>query len=384
MKKRLYLLLLFIFSLTFYLTLPTAAEADGHALVEKLPDEYGDLLNALPEELLERLPDELFSKDGETLGEGVQKISDFSYLLRTLLRLVGLKLNECVQILASVCGLILLSALFSALRSSFRNERIGAAFSLCSTLAITLALLTESYNTLTAVTTYFENLNRFTAASIPLLGALYALGGNVGAAAASASGLSLYMTLMEELIGKTILPFCGICMALALVSALNPSIRLGSLLASVKKNYTTALAFLMMLLLAMLSAQTLLAAKGDTLLMRGAKFAAGNLIPVVGGSVAELLRSVSAGVGYLRGAVGICGVLLLLLLLLPTLVKLLLLRLTWQLSASLADLLGCATEKKLLEEFTSLLGYLIAAVTICSSILFLALTLLIRCASAIG
>jgi hypothetical protein len=41
-------------------------------------------------------------------------------------------------------------------------------------------------------------------------------------------------------------------------------------------------------------------------------------------------------------------------------------------------------EKKLLEEFASLLGYLIAAVAICSSILFLALTILIRCASAIG
>ena len=118
--------------------------------------------------------------------------------------------------------------------------------------------------------------------------------------------------------------------------------------------------------------------------MKSVKFAAGNLIPVVGGSVSELLRTVSAGVGFLRGTVGICGVLLLILMLMPTLVKLLLFRLTWQLSASLADLLGCDLEKKLLDEFASLLGYLVAAVSICSSVLVLSLTLLTHCASAIG
>ena len=139
----------------------------------------------------------------------------------------------------------------------------------------------------------------------------------------------------------------------------------------------------MMLLLAMLSAQTTLGARSDSLAMRSMKFAAGNMIPVVGGSVSELVRTVSAGVGYLRGTVGICGVLLLILMLLPTLVELLLLRMTWQLSASLADLLGCDGQKKLLDEFASLLGYLIAAVSICSSVLMLSLTLLTHCASAI-
>ena len=114
------------------------------------------------------------------------------------------------------------------------------------------------------------------------------------------------------------------------------------------------------------------------------KFAAGSWIPVVGGSVAELFRSIGAGIGYLRSAVGISGIFLVLLVLLPTLVELFLMRLTWQLSASAADLLGCEREKKLLEEFASISGYLIAAVSICSSVLLLALILLACCGSAIG
>ena len=76
--------------------------------------------------------------------------------------------------------------------------------------------------------------------------------------------------------------------------------------------------------------------------------------------------------------------LLLLLLLLPTLVKLFLYRWVWQIAASTADLLNCDSEKKLLDEIASLNGYLIAAVSICSSVLLLGFILLTRCASAIG
>jgi stage III sporulation protein AE len=169
-----------------------------------------------------------------------------------------------------------------------------------------------------------------------------------------------------------------------MVNAMDSSVRVGTLLGSIKKNYTTLLSFLMMLLLAMLASQSILGAAKDTLAMRSAKFAAGSMIPVVGGSVAELIKTVSASVGYLRGTVGICGVLLLLLLLFPTLVELLLVRMTWQLGASLADLLGCDGEKKLLEEFASINGYLIAAVAICSSVLFFAFTIFMHCASAIA
>ncbi len=348
------------------------------------PEEYLSFLDSIPEEVRNRLPDGIFSLDTETLGETVGEMCDFSTLLRTLGELIGLRLTDALSILATVCGLLLLSSLCRAFRASFRSETLGRAFAFCSTLTITIALLGESYRSLASVVSYFDTLGSMTVAVIPLMGALYVMGGNAAAAVASSAGLSTYVTLLEGFVGKSILPFCGICMAFALIRALDPGLRTGTLSATLKKNYTTILTFLMMLLSAMLAAQTTLGARGDSLAMRSAKFAAGSWIPVVGGSVGELLRTLGAGVGYLRGAVGICGVLLLLLTILPVLVELFLLRAAWQLSASLADLLGCDEEKRLLDEFASILGYLIAAVSICSSVLLISLTLLAHCAAALG
>lgn len=371
--------------LPFLPAFPVSAEEEAaDSIGDHVPPEYEDFLAAIPEDIREYLPEELFSADSGTLADGAGKLSDFSYLLETVLRTVGLRLGDCLRLLAQITGLLLLSAVASALRDSMRSESVGRAFSFCSTLAILTALLSGGYTTVRVATNYFSTLGKMTSAAIPLLATLYAMGGNVTAAASGAAGLTVYLTLTEELVGKTVVPFAGVCLAFAAMEAVDSNMRLGTLAATVKKQYTTLLAFLMTLLLAMLGAQTTLGARADTLAMRGAKFAAGNLIPVVGGSVSELLRTVSAGVGYLRGTIGISGVLLLLLVLLPVLAELLLYRLVWQLGASVADLVGCTSEKKLLDEVASLCGYLAAAVSICSSVFILALTLLAHCASAIG
>ncbi len=376
--------LLFFVLLCLLLSVPLTVSASAEEEMEKIPTEYDALLEALPEEVRKLLPESLFSSDLTDVAEGTGEMSSAAYLAEAVLSLVGLRIGDCIKTLALVCGLLLLCSVCVSARNLLRSERVARAFSFLSTLTVTAAIFSTGFDSIRSVTDYFQSLERLTLTLIPLTGALYAMGGNVTAAVASSSGLTVFLLVLKEIVSRTVIPFCGICLAFALIRALDPSIRLGTLCDTVKKNYTTLLAFLMMLLSAMLASQTLLAASGDSIAMRSAKFAAGNMIPVVGGSVAELLRTVSTGVGYLRGTVGISAVILLLLTVLPTLVELLLVRLTWQICASFADLLGCDGEKKILDEIASLSGYLITAVTITSSVVVLALSLLIRCTSAIG
>ena len=348
----------------------------------RVPDEYQSLLESIPKSMRDLLPDELFSSRVEDVGNAAKQMGDFSYLLNVLLSLIGLELGSNVRLLASICGLLLLSAISNALQGTLKSTSVAKAFSLLSTLMITSALLSHGYQGIQAVTSYFSTLGSMTGALIPLMGVLYTLGGNVTTAVASSSSLVIYMTVQEQLIGKSIVPFCGIVLSIAMIRAIDPGLRVGTLSDTIKKNYTTFLAFLMMLLGAMLAIQTTLGAGSDTVMMRSAKFAAGNLIPIVGGSVSDLVRTVSAGVGYLRGSIGICAVILLILMLFPTLVKLFLIRLVWQITASFADLLGCESEKKLLDEMASLCNYLITAVAICSSVVLLSVSLLIHCGTA--
>ena len=382
MPKRILICLFFL--LLLFPLLQFSVFADENTDTQTLPDVYGDLLNSLPPSILERLPDGALSNKTEDVGNAVGEMSSFSFLLQTVLSLVGLHFGECIKLLCSIVGILILSSICRTFCASLKKPEIARAFSLMITLIITVTIFGAGFGTIESTVSYFGALNAFTSATVPLMGSLYLMGGNAAAAVSTSAGLSLFMTVLEEIVGNSIVPFCGICLALALIGACEGGPRLGGLLTSLKKNYTIVLSFLMMLLLAMLSAQTVLGASKDTLAMRSAKFAAGSLIPVVGGSVSELLRSVSAGVGYMRSAVGICGVLLLLLLMLPTLIELLLARATWQICSFFAEILGCDGERRLLDEFASINGYLIAAVAICSSVLFLTFTLLTHCATALA
>ena len=377
------LICLFSFFLLFPL-LKFGVFAEENKKSQTLPDVYGDLLNSLPHAILESLPAGALSNNAEEVGDAVGEMSSFSFLIKTVLSLVGLRLGDCLKLLCSVVGILILSSICRTFCASLKKPEIARAFSFMMTLVITVTIFGTGFGTIASTVCYFETLNTFTSATVPLMGSLYVMGGNAAAAVATSAGLSLFMTVLEEVIGRSIVPFCGICLALALIGACDGAPRLSSLLTSLKKNYTIVLSFLMMLLLAMLSAQTVLGASQDTLAMRSAKFAAGSLIPVVGGSVSELLRSVSASVGYMRTSVGICGVLLLLFLMLPTLIELLLARATWQICSFFAEILGCDGERRLLDEFASINGYLIAAVAICSSVLFLTFTLLTHCATALA
>ena len=78
------------------------------------------------------------------------------------------------------------------------------------------------------------------------------------------------------------------------------------------------------------------------------------------------------------------GVFLLALLLLPALVQFLLTRALLNLAATVASLLSCDGEAKLLGEMASLQGYLAAAVSICAVLMVTALTLLIHSGTALG
>ena len=380
MIRRLAIFCFLLFVIGSFFSFGVFAEEESS---ETPPDEFRDFLAAIPEDIAELLPPGLFSERTEEIAEELQKMSGFSNLAATAGALLGEILGNCLPTFCTVIALLLLSALFSAVRTSLGSESVARAFSFASSLALLSALLTQTYGLVDSVVTYFDRLNRLTSAVIPLSGALWAMGGNVTAASASSAGLSVYLTVLEEAVGNSILPFCGFCMAFAVIGALDGNLRFGTLVGSLKKHYTIFLAGLMTLLLAMLGFQTLLAAKNDSLAMRGAKFAVGNLVPVVGGSVSELLRTVSAGVSYLRGTLGLCAVLLILFSLFPILLRLWLSGLCWQISAGFADLLGCDTEKKLLDEIASLCGYLLAAASICSSVLLLSCVLLVHCGAAV-
>ena len=357
-----------------------ATDADITAESEAIADELKDFRDAIPPEVAELLPEGFFSGDLTAVADATKEASALSTVLSVVGRLSGLAVSENLSMLASICGVLVLSAIFRAFAAS--SGSVGKALSFCTALSLTVLLFSLQKERFSDITRFFSVMQNLGTAMLPLMGTLYAMGGNVGAAVANSGVLSAFLSLLETVCAATVLPGAGVALALALIDALSTGLPLRPLAGLIKRTYTLVFSFLMLLLCGVLGLQSTLAKAGDTLALRTARFAAGSFLPVVGGSVSETLRTVAGSVQYLRGVVGTGAIVVVFLAFLPTFLSVALGRIAFLLGGTVAKLLGCEGEEKILAELGSVYGYFLAVIASLFVMMIFSLTLFARCAVA--
>ena len=351
---------------------------------EAMPEEFSDLSELIPDEDRELLDEEMFSEDAQTAGKALEQMLTPSRLFGILESLGERAATGALSLLAILAGLLMISAVLTALSSTVGSAALGGAVRFCTTVAIFAAILSHQYQALLAVQACLSRLCALMGMMIPIAGSVWAMGGNVGTATAGTGVLSVFLTLTEHLLSASIVPVCSFCMAAALCGSIGPEPMLRGVSSTVKKTYTFLLGLVMSLLLFSLSATTALSASADGMAARTAKLVSATVIPTVGGSVGETLRTVAASVQYLKGIVGFGGILLVLLLTLPVLLSLIGGRLAFLLAGGLAELLGCDNESKLLGELGNIFGCMIAVCAMSGVMFILALTVFVKSTVAVA
>lgn len=378
-KRLLFLALsLLLIALT---VLPAAAEEASPIGEETVMEGWEAMIGALPREVADLLPDSFFEGSADKVEAGTREAGAFGAILAVIGRLSGAEISKCLSLLATLTGILLLSALLRSFAESGQSA-LSPALSLCCTLVITLLICGTRRDGFTEISRFFETVRALALALIPLMGSLYAMGGNVGAAVANHGVMSGFLAVLESLCSGTVLPVATILIAMALLDAISDRASLHALSALIKRTFTLGLSFLMMLLCFVLGLQTTLAKGADTLALRTARFAAGSFLPVVGSSVGEALRTVAGSVQYLRGAVGTGGILIIFFAFLPTFLSVLFTKLTLGLGSAVAGLLSCKREERFLAELAGVWGYFLAVVAALFVMMVFSLTLLARCAAA--
>lgn len=353
------------FALLFLLA-PTCFAEDKGLLPQ---DELRRFLDAIPDDIAAFLPEELLSGDVDGAIGSAMELSSGEYLLNVALSLVGADTGGALELFCCLAGLSLLAASFDAVCGSLASNRLSSVSGFMINAAVAVAAACSQYSRLSAVKLYFDELRVLMSAALPLMGVLYAMGGNSGGATLNNATVVLWLELIELFATSGLMPAVGILTALALAEAFLPNVGSSAISKFVAKLLGTVLGLSALLLGTALGAQSVLAAASDRLSFRTAKFVAGSVIPVVGSTVGESLKTLATSVGALRSTVGIVGIILILLLLLPTLITLLLTRMAFSAAASISDMLGVNKQARFYRDMSSVYGFLIAAAAL-SAIMF--------------
>lgn len=384
-KKRVFLATCTVL-FAFLLLLPAGAEEATGAAESVEESGFGairEFRESLPPEVTALLPDGFFGEDPETVASAVQNAADVPKILAYIRDFLGVSLRQALPLLAAVSGILVLSAVLRAVGAT-SGTGTGRAFSFCSVTVLTLLLLRQSLSGVSRLRAWFEMLCTLAGSMLPMMGTLYALGGNVGAAAANHTVMSVFLSVAQMLCTRAVLPVAGICLLLAVCDALTGRTALKPLGNLIKRTFTLGFSFLMLLLSFLLGLQTTLAAGSDTLALRTVRFAAGSFLPVVGGSVSEAMKTVAGSISYLRTLAGSGGILVLFLFFLPTFLTVLTTRIVFLLCGALAELLEAKSEGRVLSELASVYGFFLAVIAAVFTMAVFALTIFAHCAVAGG
>ena len=349
-----------------------------------LPDEYLDFAEALPDEVTELLPEGFLSGNYREFSESLNEASSPGFLLGKAWDLLCGGVGSVAGMFFVLIGIMILTALLNTVaEGSVGNLKKGITFA--GGVSVSAAVVGLQLPRVLAAESFFERLAFLMNSLIPVMGILYVSGGNTLGAAVSSSSLLLQINLIE--LGTTVLviPAVSICMALTLSDSLRDgSPSFSGITSSIKRTLAFVYGLCATLLMASLSAQSVLASASDSLGARAVKFVAGNMIPVVGGTVGETMRTLAASVKLLRGSVGVAGIIVIALALLPTLIELFLTRFVFNTAAAIGELIGCRSEVRLYREIASLYGYIISAAVMASLLCVFSLTLFAVGSVAIG
>lgn len=374
--KRKMALFLILTVLLFVLSITASADEADDGI--RMPEEYKDFTDSLPEDILDRLPKGFLADDPEDVGGAVRELSAPGELLSLLLDGILGGVKSIMPTLYGIIGVMLISAVLGQISSSFNNEAATGFISRICVISIVMGLV---YNSILMLSGYFTNLCRMAAAYLPLSAVLYAIGGNVTAAASSSATFGICLSVCQFIFTYTAIPVFVFSLSLAIVSTFYESKIIASISSGVKKYYTMLLSFVMTLLSISLGAQTAISAKADNAAMRGAKLLFGNFIPITGGVVSSSLGAVASGVELIRGCVGIGGVVIIIMMLTPLISHLAIMKFMLFLIGIFGDLTG--ENSGVISQISSLYSYLLGVAAISSSVFILSFGLLGFCASAI-
>ena len=329
-------------TITLLLSLPAYGEEyvfDENSVFEVYPrEEMDSLYEALPDGVKDELIG-YFSAQGDTERvDSLRDKLDFRYITEFLWKSVTSSLPSWLGTLGTLLAVVVISSVVKNTLSTSMSEDItsGTVSMITAVAAGGIALKSAEVST-----AYIASLCSVMNAMIPVMSAVMLTGGGVTQASVNSAALMLYITTVQNITDKFLVPVAGALFALSTFSGVFKGVNISAFIAGVQRFLMSVFGFSLMVFSFVLGIQTSLASSADSLGMKTVKFAVGSYVPFVGGAVSEALGAVAAGLSHVRRMAGAVGVVIILVVVLPALISLFMSRITLVICKSVAETLEC-------------------------------------------
>lgn len=336
---------------------------------------------------LEALTSFLARLDGETQEllprwdlkgwvQGGMKL-DLGQLLKKCAAFLGREVVLNLHLLGRLILLAVIGGVLSHFQQAWAGESIGGLVENIIYL-ILMGLAVQSFTTtLRLAYTALERVNDFVMAILPSIFTLLAAAGGVTLTTVCHPVVWGGTGIVISIIKNLVLPLILLAGMIGLVSRLAKGFTVSKLVEVSRQGSILLLTFLVTIFLAVVSLQGVTVAAVDGLGLQTAKFVTGNLVPLVGGVVADSLELAAGCSLLIKNALGAFAALGVIFLCIYPALKILVVAFIYRLAAVFVQPLGQERLAESLQEIGKTVMVIFAAITVVSLMFFFCLTILV-------
>ena len=370
---------IFIILSCLLLAICASASEVQDEIISSIENDLDAFESSLPEYVKEFLPKKIFSGDFSSLINGdINQMSFLDYIVNYLFSCLPIILKSFAGLLA----LMLVVSIFNTMKASFVSEGLKNAFSMCSTLCVSISVFSSVNLVIDLCVDYIGALCGAMNTFAPIMSALYIMMGAISSASVSNASMMLFLSIVQNFIAISLVPIIKICLCFSIVSSISCGVDLSGISRLIKNTFTWVCAFLISIFSFVMSFQSVLSQGVDTLSLRTARFAIGNFIPIVGGFLGDSLKTISSSISFIKSSCGVVAIIVIVIITLPVIISLLLYRLSFSLLSGVSRALGNNSECSVLDEAYTLCSFILSIVVLMALIFVFALTIFIK--SSVG
>lgn len=345
---------IFLCALLLFLLIPVSSYSMDYS-----EEEYNKTLSSYDLSSFEKELDADTYKMLDELG-----VLDFSYESIT-----GLSFNDIVDLLKSlfqkkaelpikssvtVLVFILLSAFLQSLKAE-SDDSVNMIYSTATALLVSTVVIVKLTSTVSLASMAISVASNFVYAFIPVFCSIVVASGGITTGFSTNTTLLILAQGLSFISSNVFMPIVNCYLALGVTSSLRYELNLDKLLSSVKKIITTCISFVSGVFVSVLSVKTAVAGRADMLGLRSIRFAINSVVPVIGSSISEGLLSIQAYSSLIKSSVGIVGVMAVVLVFLPSIIEVVLWRISLTLCVIVSDVFGDKSVSAVLNAFLNTL-----------------------------
>lgn len=314
----------------------------------------------------------------ELMNNAIQGNVDNNVLIKKVIKLFGTEVRSSVKTLISILVIIVIHSVLKAISDSLENNNISEMIYYVQYILIVTVIMSNFNSIIQTVKETSQNLVAFMNMLVPILITLMVYTGSITTSGILEPFILFMINFVGNMIQSILIPLMLIITVFSIISKISNKIQIDKISSFLKSSVIWFLGIILTVFVGVISLEGTLSSSVDGITAKTTKAAVSTMIPVVGKILGDAVDTVLGCGLVLKNAVGIVGVIVIIGICIVPIIKLGVITIAYNLSASIIQPIADEKIVKLLSEMGGIFKVLLGILCSLSVMLIIGITLVIK------